>query len=162
MRKLKKLNLIYGVGDVLHTHLNINPFAEEEIEDVLVRADIKDLSNFAEEAEVTEIIAKDVIDYLPLSQIEKVLSHWVSRLRHGGTIVVGGTDLYEVAKDFSQYRMDITSAIKLLHGEQTKPYLIKRVNFTVMGMVEYLSGMGLKIQKKRVNNHAMIVEAKRP
>ena len=36
---MDKVNLIYGAGDVLHTHLNINPFTEEESENI-IRDDI--------------------------------------------------------------------------------------------------------------------------
>jgi hypothetical protein len=156
-----KINLLYGSGDVLHTHLNLDPFTSEET-DALIRSDIKNLDSFIDDAEAQEIIALDVIDYIPLTDINKVIQHWVSKLRHGGSLIIGGTDLFEVSNAFSQYRIDITQANKLIHGEQSKPYLIKRVNFTVMGLVDYLSALGLKLQKKRVSDFHMTVEAIRP
>ena len=160
MRKIK-VNLLYGSGDVLHTHLNLDPFTAEET-DVLTRADVKNLDNFVDDAEAQEIIALDVIDYMPLRDINTVIQHWASKLRHGGSLIIGGVDLFEVSKAFVQYRLDITQANQLIHGEQSKPYLVKRVNFTSMGLVDYLSTLGLKIQKKRVNNFHMTIEAIRP
>ena len=156
-----KINLLYGSGDVLHTHLNLDPFVAEET-DVLIRSDVKNLDSFVDDAEAKEIIALDVIDYIPLTDINKVIEHWVSKLRHGGSLIIGGTDLFEVSKAFAQYRLDITKTNKLIHGEQHKPYLIKRTNFSMLGLVDFLSALGLKIQKKRVNNFHMTIEATRP
>lgn len=156
-----KINLLYGSGDVLHTHLNLDPFTAEET-DSLTRADVKNLNDFVDDAEAQEIIALDVIDYIPLMDINKVIEHWVTKLRHGGSLIIGGVDLFEVSKAFAQYRLDITQANQLIHGEQSKPYLVKRVNFSTIGLVDYLTSLGLKIQKKRVNNFYMIVEAIRP
>lgn len=158
---MRKLNLLYGCGDLLHTHTNFNPFAEEETESI-IRADVKNLDAYVDDSEADEIVALDVLDYLPLPDIDNALSNWIKKLRHGGTLVIGGTDIYEVSKAFSQYRLDIHRTNHLLHGEQTKPYLIKRGNFTALGLCDFLEAKGLEIQKKRVNDFHMIIEAKRP
>lgn len=159
---MDKINLIYGEGDVLHTHLNINPFAEEEKQDVIVRDDIKNLDKYADDAELMELVASDVLDYIPITECEEVMYNWFKKIRIGGTIIIGGTDLLEVCKSLSQYRLDITEANKLIHGEQEKPYLIKRINFTAVGLADYIqTKYGFKIIKKRVNNYKMIVEARR-
>ena len=157
-----KLNLIYGRGDILHTHLNVNPFTEEVVEGKIVRADVKNLDKLVDMAEVEQLVALDVIDYLPVVDIEKTLKNWVSKLAHEGKIVLGGVDLYEVSKAMVQYRMDVSEANLLLHGEQTKPYLIKRISFTSLGLSDFLSEVyGLKILKRRINKFNFIVEAQR-
>jgi hypothetical protein len=157
-----KVNLIYGRGDVLHTHLNINPFAEDVVEGKIVRADVKNLDKLVDTAEVDQLVALDVIDYLPITDIEKTLANWVSKLAHEGKIIIGGVDLYEVAKAMGQYKMDVSQANLLLHGEQTKPYLIKRISFTAIGLSDFLSGVfELKILKKRISQFNFIVEAQR-
>ncbi|SVC80422.1 uncharacterized protein METZ01_LOCUS333276 [marine metagenome] len=153
--------MLYGSGDILHTHLNLDPFTSDET-DVIIRADVKNLDNFVDDAEAQEIVALDVIDYIPLGDINNVIKHWVSKLRHGGSLIIGGTDLFEVSKSFTQYRLGITETNQLIHGEQSKPYLIKRVNFTAMGLIDYLDSLGLNLQKKRVNNFHMTIEATRP
>jgi hypothetical protein len=158
-----KINLIYGQGDVLHTHLNINPFATtEELENYLIRADVKNLDPYVDDAEATEIIASDVIDYLPLNEVNNVIDHWIKKLRYNGIIVIGGTDLTETSKAIAQYRLDVTLANQLLHGNQSKPYLIKRVTMTALGLSNYLQEKHkLKILKKRINDYRMIIEAQR-
>ena len=157
---MSKINLIYGVGDTLNTHININPFVAEEADNI-VRGDIVNLDQYADDSEVTELLALDVINYIPLSKCGEALENWVKKIRIGGTIVVGGIDLLEVCKDFSQYRIDITETNILLHGRQDKPYLHRKNNLTITTLCEYLSSSGLTINKKRINDYKMIVEAVR-
>ena len=158
---MDKVNLIYGVGDTLHTHLNINPFTEEESENI-VRCDITNIDKYVDDAELTELVAMDVIDYVPIDKVDETLTNWVKKIRIGGSIIIGGTDLIEVAKSLAAYKIDITDANILIHGEQSRPYMIKRVNFTALGMCEYLEAVfNLKIIKKRVSNYQMTIEAKR-
>tara|TARA_R110000824_G_scaffold57875_4_gene157166 strand:- start:1615 stop:2097 length:483 start_codon:yes stop_codon:yes gene_type:complete len=158
---MTKVNLIYGVGDVLHTHLNINPFATEDVEGI-IRDDIVNLDKHVDDSELEELVAIDVIDYLSPAQIEIVLDNWIKKIRIGGSIILGGIDLLEVCKSLSQYRIDITEANLLIHGEQEKPYMIRKANFTAMGLAGYLeSRFNFQIIKKRINNYKMIVEARR-
>jgi len=102
---MKKINLIYGSGDILDTHLNINPFEENPNNTSLVRDDISNLDKYADDAELDELSAVDVIDYLPLNSCEQSLSNWFKKIRIGGKIIIGGIDLFEVSKSFSQDRL---------------------------------------------------------
>lgn len=157
-----KVNLMYGQGDVLHTHLNINPFAEEVVEGKIVRSDIKNLDRFLDDGELSELVALDVIDYLPIVEIERILQNWTNKLKHGGRIILGGTDLFEVAKSLSQYRLDIAEANRLLHGSQAKPFMLKRISFSAVGLSTFLTEkFGLQILKKRINNYEFVIEAQR-
>ena len=159
---MDKINLIYGKGDVLHTHLNINPFEEKADGKTIIRDDVMNIDKHADDAELTELIASDVLDYIPLVRVDEVLSNWIKKIRIGGKIVLGGVDMLEVSKSFADYRIDITEANLLIHGEQTKPYLCKKVSFTCMGLSQYIEQrFNLHILKKRVNNYKMIVEAER-
>ena len=155
-----KVNLMYGVGDFLHTHININLFSEQEPDSQLIRGQIFNLDYKFDDGEIEEIVAKDVIDYIPIIEVDAVLKNWSNKLCMGGKLILSGTDLIEVCKAFSQYKLDINQTNTLLHGTQQKPYLIKRINFTAVGMSDYLSGvLGLKVIRKIVNNYTMTVEA---
>ena len=63
---MKKINLLFGVGDVLDTHTNINPFAtKEQLEEFgskIIRDDIFNLDKYVDNSEANEILAYDVID----------------------------------------------------------------------------------------------------
>ena len=159
---MKKINLIYGSGDILDTHLNINPFEENPNNTSLVRDDISNLDKYADDAELDELSAIDVIDYLPLNSCEQSLSNWFKKIRIGGKIIIGGIDLFEVSKSFSQYRIDLSEANLLIHGEQSKPYLFRKANFTTFGLSEYISQkFGFNVVKKRINDYHMIIESER-
>jgi len=156
-----KINLLYGEGDVLTGYTNLHPFAKEETEHLRI-ADVKNLDRFVENAEATEIIATDVIDYLMLHEIDTIIKHWITKLRIGGKIVLGGTDLHTVSKAFANYTIDVDAINMLLHGSQTEPHLVKRVNLTLTGLCTFLNeACGLKIIKRRMAGYNYLVEAHR-
>lgn len=160
---MDKINLIYGEGDVFHTHLNINPFAENADGKTVVRDDVSNLDKYADDSELTELIAVDVIDFIPANKTSEVIDNWVKKIRIGGKIVIGGVDLFEVCKCLSQYKIDISDANALIHGQQNKPYMLRKVNFTAIGISEYLKDrFGFEIISKNINNFKMSVEARRP
>lgn len=156
-----KLNLLYGHGDHLQEYININPFALEETDNIRI-SDVKNLDKIVENAEATEIIASDVIDYLALNEINPTLDHWISKMRHGARLVIGGCDSYDAAKALVQFEIDLETFNMLVHGTQDQPHLFKRMCLTLPGLCEYLTDHGLKIIKKRRNGLNYVVEAQRP
>lgn len=156
-----KINLLYGHGDFLQSHLNINPFSLEETESMKI-GDIRNLDGWVDDAEATEIIAMDVIDYFSLAEVNPILDHWISKLRHGGKIVIGGCDALDAAKALSQYELDLQTFNMLIHGTQDQPHLYKKTTLTLIGIVEYFREHGLKIIKQRKHGINYVVEAKRP
>jgi len=159
---MTKVNLIYGEGDFLDTHLNINPFAKNTEEGRLVRADLTNIDKYVDAAEADEVLAMDVIDYIPTIQTKDALTNWISKLRIGGRIVIGGVDIYSISKSIADCSLDIPLANLIIHGKQDKPYLIKRASFSALDLSKYLEEIyGLGIVKKEVLNYRMFVEAQR-
>ena len=145
-----KINLLYGHGDQLQGYITIHPFAVEETDSVRID-DVRNLDRVVEDAEATEIIAADVIDYLGLDEVNPALDHWIKKLRHGGTIIIGGCDSYDAAKALVQYEVDLETFNMLIHGTKDAPHLFKKTCLTLPGLVEYLEQHGLKVIKKRRN-----------
>jgi len=159
---MNKVNLIYGVGDIMHTHTNINPFAEKADGVKVIRSDITSLDKHIDDSEVDELRAMDVINYIEIGKVESTINNWCQKIRLGGKIIIGGVDLMEVCKSFSEYKSDLTEVNILLHGTQDKPYLIRRSSFTALGLSDYLeSRFNFNITKKRVNNYELMIEARR-
>lgn len=157
-----KVNLIYGEGDVLTGYLNLHPFAMQDTDEVKI-ADVKNIDRFVCDAEANEIIATDVIDYLVSHEVPKIIQHWVRKLRHGGKIVIGGIDMNEVTRGFVNGDLDLETTNKLLHGQQTQPHLVRRVNLSLIGIANFLNeDCGLKVMKKRMAGYSYLVEATRP
>ncbi len=158
---MAKINLIYGVGDVLHTHININPFDNDADGKLIIRDSVTNIDKHADNAELLELIATDVIDYFPVQETEEIIAGWMSKIRIGGKIVIGGVDLMEVCKSFSSYDIDSNLANLLLHGQQQPQYMIKKSSSMALIVASFLQHNGFKVIKKRIQNYQMIVEAKR-
>jgi len=159
---MEKINLIYGKGDVLHTHTNINPFANDADGETIIRGDISNLDKYVDDAELFELVAEDVIDYIPMSETQKTLNNWISKIRIGGKIILGGVDLFEACKGVSLRHIDTLQANMILHGTQEKPYLVRKSSFACDELCDYLEkNGGFKVIKKRTDSYAMVVEANR-
>ena len=78
---MDKINLIYGEGDVFHTHLNINPFAEKPDGKIIVRDDLSNIDKYADDSELSELIATDVIDFLPANKTSEILENWIKKMQ---------------------------------------------------------------------------------
>lgn len=158
-----RINLLYLEEGARAGFVNVSPFATEETDELKIGDPTFNLDKLVDDAEATEIIANDVIDYLPASIVMDVLDHWVGKLRHGGRLVIGGTDLYEVCKGFTTYALDVHQANAHLHGHAAdNPQYIKKITLTALGLSNFLATLGLKIVKKRVTGYHFIVETERP
>lgn len=159
---MKKVNLVYGPESEVRTgFLNINPMAMEDTDDVKM-CDVKNLDPFICDAEVTEMVAIGVVDYMPLPEITTILDHWIKKLRIGGKITLSGVDAYSVAKSFTEYRINIDTFNQLMLGTQTTPNEHKANVLTMASLVTYLEGYhGLKILQKRYDEYYYVVTAER-
>lgn len=110
--------------------------------------------------ECTEIIADNILDYIPHSQLIPVLTHYVSKMRHGGKIILGGTDLIESMKVLLS-DMNIEESNSRLFGNQKHIWDFKKGGYTCDIIAKCLQSLGLRIILKRIENCRFIVEAKR-
>ena len=95
-----KINITLGGSGYKSGYVNVDPTLKRMGEEVVlekanngqtnvIKADIRNLDEITLENECVEIVAEDILDYLQLGESRKVLAHWISKLRHGGKIVVG-------------------------------------------------------------------------
>lgn len=111
-------------------------------------------------SEATEIIAETICDYIPRHQLGGVIYHYVSKLRHGGRIVIGGTEIKELAKTII-FDDDFEGFNQSIFGNFADTWSIKSGVSSIIEIVDTLTGYGLKITKKRIDNCQFIVEAVR-
>ena len=91
-----KVNLLYHSDSMRSGYVNVDPFAEEGSDKVKLKLD--NLDEVASNAECTDLVAVDVLDHYNSFEVDKVLDHWVRKLRKQGTLTVGGMDLTEVTE----------------------------------------------------------------
>jgi hypothetical protein len=113
-----------------------------------------------ENNECVEIIADKICDYLPRNQLFKTLEYYLTKLRIGGKIVIGGTEVRELAKNLV-LNDNYEEFNHLLFGRYDSPWSIKTGISSVIEISDFLASMGLKIIKKRIDRCTFIVEAHR-
>ena len=154
-----KLNLLWGTGHPLSGYVNIDPHSYNK--EGIVNGDVTKLDEFVEDSEATEILAMDIIDFIPYSIITATVSHWVKKIRLGGKIVIGGIEIYEISKIFAQQGIGIEEFLIAAYGHQSNPWEFKASHMTLQDLESLLTQHGLKILKKRINGFKMSVEAQR-
>src|SRR5690348_14687224 len=138
-----KINIMFGNADELSSHTNYNPFETGKL--------VWTLDGICDNGEVDEIIAIDCVDYIDSNLASDVVANWIGKLAHGGKLIVGGTDLYEISRSFSSYKVPLDFVNTMLHGSQQNALLFKKAVYTGAAMAEYLKSHGLKIMKQRIN-----------
>lgn len=155
-----KLNILYNDDRVRQGYLNIDPFANNK-ESVRV-GDPKNLDEFVDDGECVEIVALDVLDHYPSTEVDNVLMHWLSKLRHGGIITIGGNDFDSISSAYKMGRIDLIKLNELLYGLQGEDASYQYSCLSINTMIDFLQGQGLKVIMKRVNKYKFVVKAERP
>jgi predicted SAM-dependent methyltransferase len=152
-----KINLMHGSGTILSGFINIDDTQNNKMR-------VDNLDKICEDSECDEIIAEDVIDYFSSKEVDLIIQGWVSKLRHGGKIVIGGIDLDEICKSLYNKRINLVEANILIFGNQKHPWEFRKSGLTSILLVKVLKNYGLNIIKKRINliNYHYVIEAERP
>jgi hypothetical protein len=151
-----KVNITLNTNEPRNGYINLNPLADPNDAN-FIRTNINELGVYLDDGEAEEIIALDVVDYVPLAEKENILRHWLSKLAIGGTITIGGNDLRQIAKALSFNQLDLNQTAELLYGSQ----LIRSGLITCDRMRKVLEGSGLKILESRLVNFSYYVKAER-
>ena len=152
-----KVNIICG-GHALTGYTNIDPIGENDPNKVVT--DFGNLDNVLHDSEATEILAQDVIKYIPYKHIPGVLYNWMKKLRINGRIIVGGYDIDEIAKSYNNKVCDLAGLNDLVYGNEHDPMALSSI--VTMGYIkDLLENFGLTILKQRKNGYNITVEARR-
>ena len=156
-----KVRISVGSGFTKPGYLNIDPVTGKN-DELSVKGDVRNLDEFVADAECTELIAENVLNYLEATEADQVLQHWVKKLRHGGTIVIGGIDAHQVSKMFYYQEIDIKEFNALTHGQFSEPWDVFMSHTTIKDLQQKLESYGIKILKKRNDGFNLIIEGQRP
>ena len=152
-----KVNIICG-GHALTGYVNIDPLAKNEPNKIA--ADFGNLDSLIHDSEATEILASEVIQYIPFNSVPKVLENWAKKLRINGRISVGGYDVTEACKSYANKTCSLEDLNFLLDGYPSTPLAISSA-ISMSFIRNILESFGLKILKQRKNGHHILVEAVR-
>lgn len=156
-----KINLLLSDNSPRSGFVNIDPYAPSG-DPLRTIGDVTNLDEHCEDAECDELVALDIIDYVPALELDSVLLHWLKKIRHGGSITLGGVDMREVSRAFVAQKISLEDANILFYGAQSAPWQYRKSTLTLQKLIELLESKGLKIVQKRINHFSYSVKAVRP
>lgn len=152
-----KLNLL--LADLTNAKtgwINISPFSHETNPEV-VRGELHNLGVFIDQGELSEILALDILDFVPVSQRKELLAHWISFLEHGGKLILSGVDMYEISKLAFLRAFNLEQLNNVFYGQN----VIRQGLFDIQYIVNILGELGLEILSAKLENLYYIIEARR-
>ena len=93
--------------------------------------------------EADVIFANDILDALPANVIQQTVSQLATKLRLGGTLTVGGTELRTFTKNVTNHMISEDQAIETIRNSQSMVNVNK--------LSDLLRSMGLKIEAATIN-----------
>lgn len=157
-----KLNLLLNdPGGVRSGHLNVDPYVGPD-DPLRTRGSPFNLTDLADKGEVTDLVALDILGFLPKPEVVRVLDHWVGLLAYGGTLTVTMLDIDEVARLLYLGKLSSEQAEQLVHGGGDE-WKVRRSFTTAEKLAANLAARGLRVLKKRVGENCQsLVVAQRP
>ncbi len=122
----------------------------------------QDLSCIADNGEAEEVLALNVLDYLPYPNIANIVSHFVSKLAHKGKLIIQVVDTLEVCKALANRSITMGEAATLLYGEQSEPWNFRKAPFTIVDLVALFQSKGLRILRKHTEAFQSLIIGERP
>ncbi len=151
-----KVNITIS-GPVINGYTNLSPVGLDES----YFGKIDDLNILCEDGECVELLCPEVMDYIQSDKVLNTLKHYVGKLRHGGRLIIGGTDLHTLCKMIVLKQINCVEANYILHGQQKHAWDFHYGQINLDDLVGLLTNLGLKIMKKRLNGYRFVVEAVR-
>ena len=162
-----KLNLVFGSRNILSGYKNIDPFIDESQQStfdnpIKLKYDFTNLDRLCENGECEEIIVDNILSFFAAKDVDKILSHWISKIKHGGKIIILDIDLNHVATALNNGFLDFNQANKLIYGNQSREWEFRRSLLSAPILQGALQQYGFNIIKYRFDNYEFIIEAMRP
>jgi len=143
-----KINIGVGIS-VLNGYTNVDPSGKDDC----LCMDFKSLDAVCDDSSCTEIRGTNALNFVHGSVLGDVLKHWINKLRHGGILIVGGFDIFEISKAVFLSHLAVVDANQILYKDGVCGI------YTPNEIVGILHELGLKINKRRVNGNEFVVEA---
>ncbi len=142
-------------------YLNIDPDPkiepDKKISDIVVH-NITNLDEYLDDYECDEIIANELINYIKFADILPYLSLLKSKLKKGGTLVIGGIDLLSLNEDYLYGTLNEQDYNLFMFNSQEKPSLFYRSCVSLNILSEMCEKAGFKVINTFSENYKMHVK----
>jgi SAM-dependent methyltransferase len=120
--------------------------------------DVLTLEGVCDKADCTVLLADEFLDYIPAPALEKAIQSWCELLRHGGRIILGGTNLNDLARKWLSRSIDVGALNQAIYGNP-----VRKAGLHSLEQVEkVLVGNGIKITRKTILDGRFVIEGVRP
>lgn len=155
-----KLNL--GCGeDIRHNYINIDLKSNNSCpKEIYRQGDIQSLDWICANGDVEEILALDVLSYIPITHMLSMFKNWAQKLSKGGILKISTPDAFTLAKMLVQDAIQLKDFSLTLFGlyEQND---IKKSAIDAKTLLTFLTECKLEIITKKYNGVFFYVEAKK-
>tara|TARA_R100001082_G_scaffold96161_1_gene63643 strand:- start:4931 stop:5395 length:465 start_codon:yes stop_codon:yes gene_type:complete len=152
-----KIRITVGSEEKLNGYTNIDPISHFDG----LNADLRNLDAIASDAECSEILADEVIDFIRQEEVYPILDHWISKLRHKGSIFISFYDTRQIAKAFFRGKINLDEFNKIVHGTFSAPWDVRLSHTTVEEISKFLQSRGLIVNKKTLDGLKATIGATR-
>ena len=153
-----KLRITVGSEQKINGYINIDPVSQ--FDDLQV--DLRNLDSVADDAECSEILAEEVIDFVHREEVYPLLDHWIGKLRHGGKIFVSFYDTRQIVKAYYRGKIDDDEFNQIVHGTFSAPWDIRLSHTTLEEISMFFQARGLTVTKKTLDGLKATIGATRP
>ena len=153
-----KIRITVGADEKLNGYINVDPVSRFDN----LESDVRNLDSIAEDAECSEILAEEVIDFVRREELYPILDHWISKLRHGGKMYLSFYDTRQIAKAFFRGKINLDEFNMIVHGTFSAPWDIRLSHTTIEELSQFLQSRGLVITKKTLDGLKATIGVERP
>jgi hypothetical protein len=153
-----KLNL--GCGqDIRPDYLNIDIKGHSTSNTEIFKTGcVESIDWICENETVEEILAMDILAYIPPHELNNTIKNWVDKLEPGGIIKISIIDLFAISEAFIRGQASIDEFLILLFGKVDDQRLSSMDSQMLLSLIEKHT---LKIETKRFDGIIFYIEAKK-
>lgn len=123
--------------------------------------DHRNLDAVCEANECEEIYAPHVLNHIHVGELDQVITHYISKLRHGGKLIIGGADIRDLAKKIIKDEITVEESNRLLYGPTHFNWVNHCSMYAMHDIVALLRSKGLKVVSQKCDDFWFSVEAQR-
>ena len=152
-----------SVNDVPYNgYINIDPSPDLSTEnarscEVLI-GNPTDLSQI-EDGTCNELLIRDYIDHLNVSNLYAILSIWCKKIRKNGTLTISGTDFDSLVRAYLNGTINLKDVNDILFGTYKTAWDMKSICINHAHVTDIIKDCGLNIKSVERINYKYIITA---
>lgn len=132
-------------------------FGETAPDNSWVTVDNRDnIDGLCDDNECTMIFGQSILDSIPFEKHAEFINHLYSKLRHGGRLILGGTDIVSLSLNIFNKTINVNDANKMIYGEGHS----KKCGLTTLEEVRNIMSKILTVEKINIGI-SFCIEGKR-